>query len=358
MNRRMVGGSRMVGGAETATLTLDDGESGAVGPGGEKFVGPTSTPAKLIGIKPTFTAIKTVIDTYNALPNPNKKDLRLAASELFDSYNYSTPQARGILDQSIPLNGFVEELGHGVKLSPANARVFFNSLINLITEMVPNLSAPQSALGAQTQAPSLQGTGRGGSCGCCSTCGGAKKADDKKPDEPTGALGAPGDKPSKLTAGVTGNSIVNNVLNWIKQKREAAGTTVTEIKPAEKLEELAKKPPTGSAKPVSVKETEDRLKRFLKRGGAYGLPKKELMPKLRTQKSILPGRVLKLRAKIAQKQEELSSDDGAHSESDEEAVGRGMKRPNKRSLVVKRIMKQRGVSMIEASKIVKAEGLY
>jgi hypothetical protein len=39
-------------------------------------------------------------------------------------------------------------------------------------------------------------------------------------------------------------------------------------------------------------------------------------------------------------------------------VGLGKKKPNARAQIVKRIMKERGVKLIEASKIVKAEGLY
>lgn len=38
--------------------------------------------------------------------------------------------------------------------------------------------------------------------------------------------------------------------------------------------------------------------------------------------------------------------------------GKKAKKPNKRAEVVRKVMKERGVSMIEASKIVKAEGLY
>jgi hypothetical protein len=35
-----------------------------------------------------------------------------------------------------------------------------------------------------------------------------------------------------------------------------------------------------------------------------------------------------------------------------------MKKPNKRAEIVKKVMKERGISMINASKAVKAEGLY
>ena len=38
--------------------------------------------------------------------------------------------------------------------------------------------------------------------------------------------------------------------------------------------------------------------------------------------------------------------------------GSGMKKPNKRAEIVKKVMKERGISMINASKAVKAEGLY
>ena len=41
-----------------------------------------------------------------------------------------------------------------------------------------------------------------------------------------------------------------------------------------------------------------------------------------------------------------------------EPVNKGGKKPNARALIVKKIMKSRGVSLPEASKIVKAEGLY
>jgi len=40
------------------------------------------------------------------------------------------------------------------------------------------------------------------------------------------------------------------------------------------------------------------------------------------------------------------------------AIGMGKKKPNARAEIVKKVMKERGVKMIEASKIVKAEGLY
>jgi hypothetical protein len=36
----------------------------------------------------------------------------------------------------------------------------------------------------------------------------------------------------------------------------------------------------------------------------------------------------------------------------------GAKKPNKRAEIVKKVMRERGVKMIEASKIVKNEGLY
>jgi hypothetical protein len=222
--------------------------------------------------------------------------------------------------------------------------------------MVPDLQTPQPVIQAQNEAAKLQGTGKGG-CGCCSTCGG-NKPDEKKTIEPPAALGAPGDKPSKLTANVSGNSVINNVLNWIKQKREAAGTSVQETKPKQTLEDLAKKPPTGSGV-SSLPALHKKLKEMSGGRSTYGLPKKPLLVRQQVKKLAIPARVQNLRAKVALKQkDDSSSDDGEHSESDEEAVGRGKKRVNKRSEVVKRVMKQRGISMIEASKIVKSEGLY
>ena len=388
----------MVGGAEMAELTLTDegAPGGEAGPGGQTsgYVGPTSTPAKFIGFKPTFASIKSIISTYKQLERPTKKDLKLAASEIFDIYSYATPQARGMLNQSVPLNGFVEELGQVVSLNPVNARTFFDSLVNLITEMVPDAETPTPVLNAQNK-----GSGKSG-CGCCTTCGGAEpdKKDDKKDGKkPLGnqplALEAPNDKPSSLAASTTGNAVINNVLNWIKQKRESIGESqVPAVFPVKTLEQQANKIneqqgqpaiPVGKGK-THMSSLIERAKEMIKmNGGAYSrTQRKQLLPgrmqntqarlimsempsdeepssdeemtggiynRKRRTKTLLPGRIQKLRAKLAKREME---------EDDEEMTGGRKKGTNKRAEIVKRVMKERGVKMIEASKIVKSEGLY
>ena len=354
--RRMTGGSRMVGGAETALLTLDEGEAGAPGapgaPGGENFIAPTSKPAKFINFKESFTAAKTIIQKYNEKKSPNKKDLKLASSELFDIYSYATPQARGVFDNSVPLNGFVDELSEGVRLKPDIAKVFFTSLVDLISEMVPDANPPAPTFNAQ----SVLGSGKKTGCGCaCGGCCGGDKPTEKKAEIPNvPALMAPSDSPTTVPKPVQAN-VVNNVMEWIKKKRESMGKSgAPEAQPKDKtLEDIAKEndktmPPIGKGRTVSsLPALEEEAKRLAGRGHvAYGMKKKQ----------ILPGRIQKLRAKIAAHQE--SSDESeSESESDEEATGSG-KRKGNRAAIVKSVMKKRGVSMIEASKIVKAEGLY
>ena len=300
--KRMAGGSRMVGGAETALLTLDDGQGGAPGaPGGENFIAPTSTPAKFINFKESFAAAKTIIQKYNEKRTPNKKDLKLASSELFDIYSYATPQARGVFDSSVPLNGFVDELSEGVKLKPEIAKVFFTSLVDLIEETVPDANPPAPTLEAQT----ALGSGKKGGCGCCGgCCGGAEPAKTPATTDPkVPALKAISDSPTKLSKPQQGN-VVNNVLEWIKKKRAAMGDSgKTEAQATEKA-------PTGkgvSSLPALMEEK----KRFAGRAHpVYGLKKKQA----------LPGRIQKLRAKIAAEQKS-SSENESESESDEEATG-------------------------------------
>ena len=347
--KRMAGGSRMVGGAETALLTLDDGQGGAPGaPGGENFIAPTSKPAKFINFKESFAAAKTIIQKYNEKRTPNKKDLKLASSELFDIYSYATPQARGVFDASVPLNGFVDELSEGVKLKPEIAKVFFTSLVDIIEETVPDANPPAPTLEAQT----ALGSGKKSGCGCCGGCCGGAEPANKTPatvDPKVPALQAVSDSATKLAKPQQTN-VVNNVLEWIKKKRAAMGESgKTETQPKDKtLEQVAKEndktmPPIGrgvSSLPALMEES----KRFAGRAHpVYGLKKKQA----------LPGRVQKLRAKIAAHQESSSE---SESESDEETKGGGGRR--KRAEIVKSVMAKRGVSMIEASKIVKAEGLY
>jgi hypothetical protein len=409
--KRMTGGSRMVGGAETALLTLDDGQEGAPGaPGGENFIAPTSKPAKFINFKESFAAAKTIIKKYIEKRTPNKKDLKLASSELFDIYSYATPQARGVFDSSVPLNGFVDELSEGVRLKPEIAKVFFTSLVDLIEETVPDANPPAPTLEAQT----ALGSGKKSGCGCCGrSFGGAEPAKTPATMDPkVPALKAVSDSAVRLSKPQQGN-VVNNVLEWIKKKRAAMGDSgKTEAQPKDKtLEQLAKEndkamPPIGrgvSSLPALMEEK----KRFAGRARpVYGMVKKQ----------VLPGRIEKLRAKIAAQQESSSE---SESESDEETKGgnktekhilklsknnpitlkaiqdmkklhgkdankmlkeslksmkeekkeekehkkwlkakSGTKRVNKRAEIVKSVMAKRGVSMIEASKIVKAEGLY
>jgi hypothetical protein len=355
--KRMAGGSRMVGGAETALLTLDDsgqpgGETGA--PGGDNFIAPTSKPAKFINFLQSFAAAKAIIKKYNEKQTPNKKDLRLASSELFDIYSYATPQARGVFDSSVPLNGFVDELNEGVRLKPDLAKVFFTSLVDLIEETVPDANAPAPVLESQT----AMGSGKGGGCGCCSGCGGrrggAEPADTTKvPTVP--ALKAPSPAGTELSTPQKTN-VVNNVLEWIKKKRESMGKSgKPEPQPEDKtLEKLAKEndktmPPIGRGI-SSLAAINNELKKKAKGKGhpVYGMKHKQG----------LPGRIQKLRAKVASIQKSPESSD-SESDSDVEVSGgmHGGKKGN-RAQIVKGVMKKRGVSMIEASKIVKAEGLY
>lgn len=360
--KRMTGGSRMVGGADTALLTLDDGQGATAGtPGGENFIAPTSTPAKFINFKESFAAAKTIINKYNDKKTPNKKDLKLASSELFDIYSYATPQARGVFDSSVPLNGFVDELNEGVKLKPEIARVFFTSLLDLISEKVPDANPPAPTLEAQT---ALGSGKKAGGCGCCGGCCGGAEPETRIPKVPVlpesqvpkvPALQAVSNSSTRLSKPEQTN-VVNNVLEWIKKKRASMGESGKPVDTKEKtLEQVAKEndktmPPIGRGISSLAAINKELKKRATGSGRhpVYGLKHKQA----------LPGRIQKLRAKIAAHQESSSeSGSDSESESDEEVTGMGGGR-RKRAEIVKSVMKKRGVSMIEASKIVKAEGLY
>jgi len=352
--KRMAGGSRMIGGADTALLTLDDGQQGEAGaPGGtNNFIAPTSKPANFVNFKESFTAAKTIIKKYNDKKSPNKKDLRLASSELFDIYSYATPQARGVFDSSVPLNGFVEELSQGVQLKPEIAKAFFTSLQDLIEETIPDVNPPAPVLESQL----ALGSGKGSGCGCCGGCCGGAEPAKKVPESmvpKVPALKAISDSPERLPKQQQA-SVVNNVLEWIKKKRASMGESgKPAVVPKDKtLEDVAKEndkvmPPIGRGV-SSLAAINKELKRKVKGMGrpVYGMK----------EKRVLPGRIQNLRAKIAAEQES-SSKSGGDSESDSESDMEGAGRGN-RAAIVKSVMKKRGVSMIEASKIVKAEGLY
>lgn len=486
---RMIGGARMVGGAETALLTLDENAAG--GPGGasgNEYAGVSSNnaPKKFTGFAPSYTAMKTIINKFNEKERPNKKDVKMAASEIFDIYSYSTPQARGQFDSSVPLNGFVEELGQVVSLPPAKVHYFFNSLLELIQAENPSLDVPTPVLNQQAALPIEQAKGSGKGCGCCGgCCGGAEMtggmpgvgnrgvfskeaqqaheargfktldwaklrpktrdylhqlytrlreysspeatldgmvdnitprtapkdlkeffeeaavfdddvvmnkaklkhyitdflkmkglygtgyggAEPEKPAAPADVKpSAPADvKPLAMSAKPASN-IVQNVLEWVKKNKASYGkdnaAKLTTLEQEAKKNDKENPPLLGSARKLVMRDDVASVNALLAkgkklaRGGAYG----------RTQrKQVLPGRVQKLRAKLAEPESESESESesdedsdksSSSSLSDEEKVSGGAKRGGKRSQIVKRVMKQRGVSMIEASKIVKSEGLY
>ena len=399
---------RMIGGAETALLTLTDGTTPQ--PGSESslnFTNPynNNTPAKFVAFKPSLSAVKTLVEKYQQNARPNKKDLKLTASQLFDIYSKATPQARGKFDMSVPLNGFVEELGEAVKLTPQNAKIFFNSLINLIEEMQPPSSSSNPILEAQEegirrQEEMVRGKGKNSGCGC--GCNGGNAPDSqKKPLEPdsqkkplapdsqkkplVNAMSPP-NKEELRTNKPSGNPVAN-ALAWLKSRREAMGQNPPSMTPKapENPEPASPPPSTGSGKNVSKIIAEGirlaRLKGGRDKKFLPGMTHKKILPGM-THKKILPGMTHKkiLPGMIHMIEEESESNSSSESESDSSSEsesdsssesesdsnnkpqyngkGKGKKGVNKRSMIVKKIMKERGVSLPEASKIVKSEGLY
>jgi len=337
---------RMIGGAETAILTLaDSGQPG--GPNSKmNFASPRSnnTPQKFIGFQASFDGIKTLVTNYQQNARPNKKDLKMTASQLFDVYANATPQARGKLDTCVPLNGFVEELGEAVKLTPENAKIFFNSLVNLITEMVPSVAAPTATEQAET---AITGTGRG--CGCCSSCKtcGGNKPDDKKPEQPkqpeppktegTPSAMSPATSEELKKGAPTGN-VVANALAWLKMKKESMGKIPATPAPKDNDQKNpstpAPKEPEQILKPTSVPmEKTGSGKKMLgkmpaaaerKLLGLTAAQHKKLLSSAKKvhggakRKKILPGRVYR-----------DDSDSGTSSDSDEEMAKLAMRRGRK-----------------------------
>jgi len=331
----------MIGGAETALLTLSD--SGQPGGANSKmnFANPRSnnTPQKFIGFQPSFDAIKTLVTKYQQIARPNKKDLKMTASQLFDVYANATPQARGKLDTCVPLNGFVEELGEAVKLTPENATIFFNSLVNLITEMVPSVAAPTAVEQAET---AITGTGRG--CGCCSSCGG-NKPDDKKPEQP-GQPGQPGQpelpkndgSPSAMSPattdglkkGATTGNVVANALAWLKQKKESMGKIPTAPAPKDTDQKNPTTPPATT--PKEPEKTGSGRKMLGKMSAAaerklLGLTAAQHKKLLSSAKKVHGG--AKHKKKHSARVYRDDSDSGTSSDSDEELAKLAMRRGRK-----------------------------
>lgn len=280
----------MVGGAETALLTLDnDNQPG--GPGGESFTGVQSNnaPKKFLGFQPTYIAMKAIINKFDEIKRPTKKDVKIAASGIFDVYNKASVKARGLLDSSVPLNGFVEELGQVVSISPADAHYFFDSLVKLVDEFNPKLIPKTPVLTAQANL----GSGKP-SCGCCNGCGG-NKPEDKKEANTNVAEGHAMTPPSNSKSAPSGN-VVANILDWIKKKKNLSGS-MQQAPKKESLEDVVKKEENVAGSGKSI------------------LPGRTL------RKRILPGRTRNV-------MDDSSSDDSSSS-SDDELTGGNKAFPDK-----------------------------
>jgi hypothetical protein len=218
------------GGASTALLTLTDtpGHPGAPGgaPGapGAPISGRTiSTSGQSAARRTdeTVGSVKATIEAFQGLNNPKKAVVRDLASDLLDFYNTASPEARGALDDSFNIDGFINRLSKGANMTGKKAQKYFQDMSEAIGDMMLPVEKPYDEE-ADTGREDLVGLGMSGGC----DCGGAEpKSSMPKlnftkvvPSEPM-----PSEEKKLLTQGGIRPGFLNRIRKAVRRSMKGRG---------------------------------------------------------------------------------------------------------------------------------------
>jgi hypothetical protein len=162
------------GGASTALLTLTDtpgapgAPGGAPGAPGAPISGRTiSTSGQSAARRTdeTVGSVKATIEAFQGLKNPKKAVVQDLASDLLDFYNTASPEARGALDDSFNIDGFINRLSKGANMTGKKAQKYFKDMSEAIGDMMLPVEKPYDEE-ADTGRADLVGLGMSGGCDC------------------------------------------------------------------------------------------------------------------------------------------------------------------------------------------------
>ena len=192
-------------------------------------------------------------------------------------------------------------------------------------------------------------------------------------DHPLPAYFSP-DEPATLATGSNVGSMMpaSNKFNMRRYAKEddladMAGGKINWAKVGRSIKKEARKLPGDLGKEIKKQVIPEITKYGLKAAKDYLLPaaetvaaNPELLLMAAGRKSRKPRKMSRAIREYSESDSDSDSDGSIHVDINSHKAG-GVKRPraiNKRAEIVKRVMQEKGLKMIEASKYVKAHGLY